>query len=48
MMLNKKCLPLYLILLLFQLVAIFDVQRLLLQRVRSKTYGERFYEMGIR
>ena len=36
------------ILLLFQMIAIFDVQRLLLQRVRSKTYGERFYEMGIR
>lgn len=31
----------------FQLVAIFDVQRVLLRRVRSKTYGEIFVEMGI-
>lgn len=32
---------------LFYLVAIFDVQAVLLSRVKSKTYGERFVEMGI-
>lgn len=32
----------------FHIIAIFDVQRLLLVRVRAKTYGERFVEMGIR
>lgn len=32
----------------FQLVAIFDVQRVLLRRVRAKTYGDRFSEMGIK
>jgi hypothetical protein len=33
---------------IFELVAIFDVQRVLLRRVRAKTYGERFTEMGIK
>jgi hypothetical protein len=37
-----------LVLVLTQTVAIFDVQRLLLDRVRAKTYGERFVEMGIK
>lgn len=32
---------------LFYMVAIFDVQAVLLSRVKSKTYGERFVEMGI-
>ena len=32
----------------FQLCAVFDVQRVLLRRVRAKTYGERFTEMGIK
>lgn len=32
----------------FQILALFDVQRMLLERVRTKTYGERFVEMGIR
>lgn len=36
------------ILILLDVVALFDTQRLLLTRVRSKTYGERFVEMGIR
>ncbi|EPY36950.1 hypothetical protein STCU_00325 [Strigomonas culicis] len=29
------------------IIAIFDVQNVLLSRVKSKTYGERFVEMGI-
>lgn len=37
-----------LIVIILQLVALFDTQRMLLTRVRSKTYGERFVEMGIR
>ncbi len=32
----------------FQLCAVFDVQRVLLRRIRAKTYGERFSEMGIK
>jgi len=32
----------------FGLIAVFDVQRILLKRVRAKTYGERFSEMGIK
>jgi hypothetical protein len=32
----------------FQLAAVFDVQRVLLRRIRAKTYGERFTEMGIK
>ena len=35
-------------LIVFQIVAVFDVQRMLLVRVKSKTYGERFVEMGIK
>jgi hypothetical protein len=35
-------------LLIFHSVAIFDVQRMLLTRVKAKTYGERFVEMGIK
>jgi hypothetical protein len=35
-------------LLVFHTVAIFDVQRMLLGRVKAKTYGERFVEMGIK
>jgi hypothetical protein len=37
-----------LIIIILQLVALFDTQRMLLTRVRSKTYGERFVEMGIK
>ncbi|EAN80763.1 hypothetical protein C3747_66g71 [Trypanosoma cruzi] len=36
-----------LIMLILQVFALFDVQKVLLTRVRSKTYGERFVEMGI-
>ena len=36
------------ILIFFYVIALFDTQRLLLTRVRSKTYGERFVEMGIK
>jgi hypothetical protein len=32
----------------FQIVALFDVQRLLLSRIRNKSVGERFVEMGLR
>ena len=34
--------------LFFQSIALFDIQRIILKRVRSKTYGDRFVEMGIR
>lgn len=37
-----------LLIMFLQLIALFDTQRMLLTRVRSKTYGERFVEMGIR
>ncbi|CUE72167.1 transmembrane protein, putative [Bodo saltans] len=37
-----------LLIIILQLVALFDTQRMLLTRVRSKTYGERFVEMGIK
>lgn len=33
--------------LILYIVALFDVQTVLLARVKSKTYGERFVEMGI-
>lgn len=36
-----------LLLMILYFIAIFDVQKVLLTRVRSKTYGERFVEMGI-
>ncbi|CCW63571.1 unnamed protein product [Phytomonas sp. EM1] len=36
-----------LIAVIMMVAAIFDVQMVLLHRVRSKTYGERFVEMGI-
>lgn len=37
-----------LMLVLFHIVAIFDTQRMLAARIRTKTYGERFVEMGFR
>lgn len=33
---------------IFHIVSAFDVQRMLAARIKSKTYGERFVEMGIR
>ncbi|RNF18201.1 uncharacterized protein Tco025E_04586 [Trypanosoma conorhini] len=36
-----------LLMLILQVIALFDVQKVLLTRVKSKTYGERFVEMGI-
>ena len=36
------------LLLVFQMVTLFDLQRTLIGRVKSKTYGERFVEMGIK
>ncbi|EPY42729.1 hypothetical protein AGDE_01194 [Angomonas deanei] len=33
--------------LILYVIAVFDVQNVLLSRVKSKTYGERFVEMGI-
>ncbi|RNF03290.1 hypothetical protein TraAM80_05853 [Trypanosoma rangeli] len=36
-----------LMMLILQVIALFDVQKVLLTRVKSKTYGERFVEMGI-
>jgi hypothetical protein len=36
------------LLLIFQTIGVFDIQRLILQRTRSKTYADRFVEMGIR
>ncbi|KAH9598476.1 hypothetical protein LSM04_009727 [Trypanosoma melophagium] len=36
-----------LLLLILYIFALFDVQKVLLTRVKSKTYGERFVEMGI-
>lgn len=35
------------LLLILYIIGIFDVQKVLLTRVKSKTYGERFVEMGI-
>ncbi|ORC86906.1 uncharacterized protein TM35_000252020 [Trypanosoma theileri] len=35
------------LLLILYVFALFDVQKVLLTRVKSKTYGERFVEMGI-
>ncbi|CCW71371.1 unnamed protein product [Phytomonas sp. Hart1] len=44
---NKMLLVGALITILMMIAAIFQVQMILLNRVRSKTYGERFVEMGI-
>eukprot|EP00796_Vickermania_ingenoplastis_P009535 gene9535-6692_t len=35
------------LLLILYVIGLFDVQKVLLTRVKSKTYGERFVEMGI-
>lgn len=37
-----------LFIIVLDIIALFDTQRMLLTRVRSKTYGERFVEMGIK
>eukprot|EP00331_Platyophrya_macrostoma_P000069 CAMPEP_0176405616 /NCGR_PEP_ID=MMETSP0127-20121128/431_1 /TAXON_ID=938130 /ORGANISM="Platyophrya macrostoma, Strain WH" /LENGTH=160 /DNA_ID=CAMNT_0017784683 /DNA_START=159 /DNA_END=641 /DNA_ORIENTATION=+ len=37
-----------LLIIILEVIALFDTQRMLLTRVRSKTYGERFVEMGIK
>lgn len=35
-------------LIIFHIMSLFDTQRMLVTRIKSKTYGERFVEMGIR
>jgi hypothetical protein len=35
-------------LIIFHIISLFDTQRMLVSRIKSKTYGERFVEMGIR
>ena len=35
-------------LIIFHIISLFDTQRMLISRIKSKTYGERFVEMGIR